>query len=293
MIVAHNQFELLKLLLSCLDHPQNDFYIHIDKKCKNVDFEGIKNSTCYSGLKFVNRISVSWGAFSLVEAELVLLKAAVQGDYDYYHLISGEDLPIKSNETILEFFENHKGFEFVHFSSKEYCNSFGSERRIKYYYPLQQMFGKEIGLYGAFSRAFVKVQRFFGVDRLKGSDLKIVCGSQWFSITKSLAGYVLENEDLVRKLCRKSFCVDEVFLQTLVYNSDFIERVYHFNDSGDYTSSLRYIDWNRGNPYTFSLEDYDELIGSKCLFARKFNILNEPEVCYAIAREIGSGEKSQ
>ena len=36
-------------------------------------------------------------------------------------------------------------------------------------------------------------------------------------------------------------------------------------------NSLRYIDWKRGNPYVFTLYDYEELINTKCLFARKFD----------------------
>ena len=42
-----------------------------------------------------------------------LLKAAIKGNYDYYHLISGMDLPIKTQKEIHEFFENNKGKEFI------------------------------------------------------------------------------------------------------------------------------------------------------------------------------------
>lgn len=36
---------------------------------------------------------------------------------------------------------------------------------------------------------------------------------------------------------------------------------------------LRYIDWSLGgsHPKTFTLSDYDNLIDSNCIFARKFN----------------------
>ena len=34
----------------------------------------------------------------MVEAELSLLRAAVPGKYDYYHLLSGVDVPIKSRD---------------------------------------------------------------------------------------------------------------------------------------------------------------------------------------------------
>ena len=41
------------------------------------------------------------------------------------------------------------------------------------------------------------------------------------------------------------------------------------NDSN--ISALRCIDWKRGRPYTFTIDDYDLLSKSKMLFARKFN----------------------
>ena len=39
----------------------------------------------------------------------------------------------------------------------------------------------------------------------------------------------------------------------------------------DYHSIMRYIDWNRGGPYVWRERDFDELINSDYLFARKFD----------------------
>lgn len=286
LIIAHNQFELLKLLLKCLDHPQNDFYIHIDKKVKTVDFEDIKSVVKYSGLTFTDRVSIRWGGFSQVESELVLMKSAIKGRYDYYHLLSGVDLPLKTSEQILRFFEENNGTEFIHFSNMSYCKSDNVIRRVKYYYPFQEIFGKEEGIYYYISRFMLKIQRLLKVNRLKNCNMEISCGAQWFSITGNLASYVVENEKKIKCLCKNGFCVDEIFLQTLVYNSDFIKKVYKFNDNEDYISSMRYIDWKRGTPYTFQKEDYEELINSDYLFARKFDIISNPEICYSIAEYV-------
>lgn len=58
-------------------------------------------------------------------------------------------------------------------------------------------------------------------------------------------------------------CADELFLQTVVMNSNLKSRVTGYN--------LRHIDFNRGRPYTWREEDLSELLNSKDLFARKFN----------------------
>lgn len=41
-------------------------------------------------------------------------------------------------------------------------------------------------------------------------------------------------------------------------------------------SCMREIDWNRGNPYVWQLEDYDQLVHSDRLFARKMNSSSLP-----------------
>ena len=35
MIMAHDQFELLSILIKMLDDPRNDIFLHIDKKAKD------------------------------------------------------------------------------------------------------------------------------------------------------------------------------------------------------------------------------------------------------------------
>ena len=49
-----------------------------------------------------------------VNAELLLLKKAVSvGSYQHYHLLSGADLPIKTQEQIVSFFEANKDKENI------------------------------------------------------------------------------------------------------------------------------------------------------------------------------------
>lgn len=37
LIIAHNNFEVLEILIKMLDYKHNDLYVHIDKKVKNFD----------------------------------------------------------------------------------------------------------------------------------------------------------------------------------------------------------------------------------------------------------------
>ena len=131
LIMAHNNFNQLKKLLELLDYEKNDIYMHIDKKSKfdkNELVKDIKKSKVY----FTERINVKWGSYRQIEAELILLKEATQKNYLYYHLLSGYDLPIKSNDEIFDFFEKNNGKQFIHFKNENDYDDI--ENRIKYYY---------------------------------------------------------------------------------------------------------------------------------------------------------------
>lgn len=57
------------------------------------------------------------GRFSLVEVELLLMEKAISmGNYSYLHLLSGVDYPIKSQDYIHKYCEEHWGTEFIGFA---------------------------------------------------------------------------------------------------------------------------------------------------------------------------------
>lgn len=95
LIIAHNEYEILKKLIKVLDDERNDIYIHIDKKSKS--FKKLKTElvSCYSNIFFTKRINVTWGGDSQIKCELLLLEEAFKIGYEYYHLISGVDFPNK------------------------------------------------------------------------------------------------------------------------------------------------------------------------------------------------------
>ena len=104
MISAHKNIRQLKLLLSMLDNEQNDIFLHIDVKSNDIDPEEISSHIKMSRLYLVERTSVKWASYSIVNATLLLLKCAIKhGPYAYYHLLSGQDLPLKPIEEINQF----------------------------------------------------------------------------------------------------------------------------------------------------------------------------------------------
>ena len=269
LIMAHNQYEILIKLIKLLDHENNTFYIHIDKKSKNIPWKAIEEAVCESKIIFIERISVNWGGYSQIQCILNLLKAAVKGNYDYYHLLSGVDMPLKNKYEILNYFEEHDGVEYVHFERETIQEKYLD--RIKTYYFFQER-AKNNKLFELLGRILKKIEIHLGVNRLKRVNQQIQFGASWFSITHSLVQYVLKQEQWIHDTFKYGFCVDELYLQSIIINSEYKEKLVENAFSGEYTSCLRHIDWKRGNPYVFRESDFQELIGSPCLFARKFDL---------------------
>ena len=57
LILAHNQFDILKKLVVALDSKHNDIYIHVDKKAKDFDEHEFSMLTKFSKVFFIKRKS--------------------------------------------------------------------------------------------------------------------------------------------------------------------------------------------------------------------------------------------
>ncbi len=280
LILAHNNFYTLKVLLKLLDNENNDIYIHIDKKTRNVPKEEILSVVQKSNLHWVTPIKTYWGHSSLVNAELKLIKTAIlNGEYEYLHLISGVDLPLKKQSEIHKFFEDNKGKEFVGFSN--FKNNY--EDRVKYYYWLQK-YEKNSKITAKLQEILTKFQKILKVNRLKNSNINIQKGCQWVSITGDFAKYIIKQEKWIQKFFANTNCSDELLMQTILINSPFAKNIYNKND--EYKSCLREIDWERGSPYVWKKEDKDILLSSNNIFARKFDENVDKEIMKIIMNNL-------
>lgn len=266
LIKAHHQFGLLEKLLILLDDERNDIYIHIGK---NVIYDKRKLESCTvrSHIYFVPPVKETWGGYSQIKSELSLFKAAKKGDYVYYHLLSGADLPLKTQDQIHSFFKQNEGKEFLYFCPSDFWKE--SAYKYEQYRFLQEKIGRENrGILYQAERVSLFLQRKLGICRNYGN-MCCCLGANWMSITHGLLKYILKNERLIYKMFHATLCCDEFFVQTLVWNSPFRKNVFSLKD--DYFACLRLIDWKRGQPYVWRKEDFQELIDAPHLFARKFD----------------------
>ncbi len=266
LILAHNQFDVLELLLKSLDDERNDIYLHFDKKVKELP----QLSTKKAGLTILkDRIDIRWGHISMVQAELLLMETALKQSYDYLHLLSGVDLPLKSQDYIHRFFEQNKGKEFVGYYNGG-ADSSPLELKVQRRHIFSDSFKGSGLIYQAKRVArflFLKMQLLAGLKRNEGIEFKK--GTQWFSITSDFARYILEHKEEINYIYADSFCCDEIVVQTLLWHSPFAQNIYERDDEAK--GCMRYVGWKDNKLLDFTLADLDSLQKSEALFARKFN----------------------
>ena len=269
LIIAHNNFSVLKKLLELIDDYRNDIYIHLDKKVKKFDFTYFKNLCKKSDLHFLKRrYNIKWGESSQVKAEMLLFKSSLKGHYKYYHLISGVDLPLKTQDFIHDYFSD-KDLIFLYYK-KDYT---------LFDYQRISLFRFSHSVPEKIKNILMTLQIRLKIDRIKKYNYHFARGRNWCSLPYDAVEYLVQKRRFIKHICRFSSCADEVYKQFLLYNSPLKDKI--FKDENGQTNDLREIDWIRrvnDSPHVFTIEDKEMLFNSKKLFARKFDEKVDKEI---------------
>lgn len=281
LIIAHNEFEVLEALLRMIDDERNDIYLHIDSKVQNIEkLELEKNIEKSKLIILEERISVTWGDYSQIACELKLLKEATKTEYDYYHLLSGVDLPIKTQDEIHDFFDKCGKKQLLHIDAPTLSAEY--KKRADKYWLINR---RKRNLPQKIINGLLLALQFM-VHRCKKSGLVYQKGANWFSITHDFAKYIVEKENLIRDTFKYTITADEMFAQTLLMSSEYREQLFDKRMNGAYEAIKREIDWKRGDPYVYRVEDLEQLLSSDNFFARKFSWNIDSEIVKALEEKI-------
>ena len=258
LILAHNHPTQLDRLVKRIVNEQADVYIHLDKKTDITPFVHLEK---LANVFFVKeRVVVKWGEYSVIKATLEGMKAilATKITYTHINLLSGNDYPLKSNDTIQQYLFANSGKSFMWFDRIFNDWPEGQLRCNKY----------DFGDYGFPGRyQLTKLSNTFLPNRKPPYKLVPHGRSQWLTITPTCAEYVLNylnNHSKAANYFRLTWCVDEIFFQTILCNSPLSTTLINNN--------LRHIPIdNECRPYTFTSTDVTELKASGKFYARKFD----------------------
>lgn len=264
LIIAHNEFEVLQRLISLLDHERSDFFIHIDAKVQNLPELKLEKGRLFM---LDERMDVRWGCVSQIEAELALLEYAHQkGPYDHYHILSGTHLPLKPVEELLRFYDEHAREEVMRFWPNDSGDADFKLRR--YHFPLRHYkFGSP--LKQRFCRlawqCVIKIQKVLGIRHLNNAFF--IKTDNWLSLTEEACTYLVKNRMQIHRKYKWSFCGDEYFVASEL--ALFPEQFKLYD-----CKNLLHVVFQHDTPRSFTLNQYPELQGTGCWWARKFTTLS-------------------
>lgn len=250
---------------------ENIVLIHVDKKTNIEDFLFLKGNNVH----FIeNRINILWGNVSQIISTIELMKYSLKYEYEYFFLLSGDDIPLKSNEELNNFLYKNSKYEFIHYQDGK-TSYINPEDRVKYNYPLF-FFLKKKTLYIRLKKFFVYTFKdVFYKNKLfydhKINIPKLYKGTNWFGLKKSTIIYILEyiyNNPWFLDLFEKSICGDEVFFHSIIKTNS---EIIIFDNPNYGHKALRYIDWVSGPefPKILNEEDISNMRKSNYFFARK------------------------
>ncbi|ASJ21057.1 glycosyl transferase [Brachyspira hampsonii] len=254
LILAHkNHNQLMRLI----NHLKKDFdiYVHIDKRA-NLNIKSFDNVKVYKKIKTYH------GGLSLVMATLFLIREAYKNDYDRYIFISGQDIPLKTNKEIIDFFDKNKDKEFTSFVNIKNNDNMYKEMSFRLNaYNFGKLYRKLLG------RKFREAISNIPFIKRKTPE-NIYYGSQWWNLSYNAIKYILEyvekNPEYLKRF-NYTWGSDEFFFQSILLTSSFKDNC--VNDC------LRYIIWGVGTPINLKMENYEGLKNNikDNLFARKFD----------------------
>ncbi len=269
LVMAHNEPQLLDALLKALDDKRNDIFIHIDAK---AGFDYASYKPYFSKIHYIaNRIDGRWGDFSLVEIEFALIRAAVRlGQYSHFHLLSGVDLPVKSQDFIHEYCKANPNTLFIGYAQNVTDHELSWRSQHRFLFSRSFKSGSAIK---KITRALVaRIQSLVKYTRYP---LTVKKGSQWWSITSDFAKYLLGNEQQIRHYFQGTYCPDEMVVQTLCWNSPFRHNICSVTD--EFHGCKRYIPWRNGSLMPFTDHDFTLMQHPDFWFARKFSPSDFPQ----------------
>lgn len=264
LILCGDEYKRLPLLVDQFDERFN-IYVHIDKKVSLPQTMRKLIKSKKSVKLLAQSYETNWGSMNIVNATLFLCRKALTDKCNtHFHLISGSDFPVATNEQIVESSQTSADNYMEYFPLPTPRWNDGGLSRLEYFHPLDCLDywnPKERERY----EKFLNVQKVMNIKR-KLLDIPYYGGSTWWSLSRKCIEYVIRNLNVnnIYASMQNTYIPDEMFFQTTLLNSPL--KRYIKNDN------RRYIVWRVKNghiPANLDMEDYDIIRNSNCLFMRK------------------------
>jgi hypothetical protein len=276
-ILAHKNPHQIKDLITLLDDGKSLFFMHVDGKISLSAFKCAESSNV---IFIKNRIQCYWGDFSLLKATLNGMEAIATymklnyDNHDYHFvLLSGEDLPLKSNAYINDFLKARSNTSFLHHWKLPYKNWWGGGFfRFESLFLFNPQKHKRSHFWLNYIIKKIGLDFFFPINTIKKyfPDLELFGSSQWMIFSKEMVKRVIEtskNDPLFIKQFRFSFAPDETYFPTLINHYGLAEDLIIEN----LNTNLAVFKHDANNASYLSINEIQDNNKPFTLFARKFD----------------------
>ncbi len=241
--------------------------IHFDARAAKAHHDRIRDAladnpnVCFAA----KRVKCGWGEWSLVEATLHAVEAAMEAfsQATHFYMLSGDCMPVKTAEYAHALLQSGDTdyIESVDYFDGGWIKTGFREERLIYRHFFNERQQKWL-----FYKSF-DLQKRLGLTRRIPDDLQMMIGSQWWCLRRRTLEAVLEfareRRDVMRFFAT-TWIPDETFFQTIVRHlvprEEIESRTLTFLMFSDY-----------GMPVTFYNDHHDLLLGQDALFARKIS----------------------
>jgi hypothetical protein len=263
IIQVHKHPAQLHRLLTKLQHPFIDCYVHVDAKSKLEDYaEALSLPQVYT---VKNRLNVTWAGWSQVAATLQSMQATRDSGhaYTYITMLSGQDYLIKPVDYIYNYLTGSDTRQYIDLIPEEELQTMLS--KMNNYHLVDYSFP---GKY-KFAQLLTKLLP----ARKPPLGLKFYSGSTWWSLTQDCVNFCLDyiqQHPSLARFFKYTWGPDEFIFHTILMKSKYKDQVTGYN--------LHYIDWSekKANPKMLALEDLEAMMQSDRLLARKFDMEKDP-----------------
>lgn len=303
IILAHKNPQQIQRLIGRLDTLNCHFYIHIDKGVPITPFlDALSDNANVFFIANQQREYGTWGDIGIVKATIAILSQIVKDNRNgYCILMSGQDYPLKNNESINTYFETNYGENYISTFPLPFSSGWGTDgglnRLNQYKINLTTKRFDFIQLPSVFERKFykkssipkllqlLKKKRFTAllklfVKRKFPKTMKPYGGEHWWAFpietVKELLNFINSNPKYL-KYHKNTLSPDEIFFHSVLM---------HLKEKKNalvIKPGITYVNWTRKNttlPVIFKEEDIEELREASLnkLFARKFDIESNEKI---------------
>lgn len=262
IITAYHNYNQLNQNLKLFSKFFN-CYVHIDARSELADEKKIKELNRIDHVTVISKYKINWGSYLHMMAIMdLLLLALKEKENTYFHIISGDDFPIKSADEFEAFFSDKNKMNYLELT--DISNDVNMKLRYEKFHFMHWINrrGKNMPLI-LFDKMVRQIQYHLPFKRKICFEYK---GLVWCSVTEEAARYVISRVRQKENLKTLKYCeiAEEFVFQNYLMGSEFKNKVVRNN--------YRYAVWDKqhvNGPRVLDIEDYNSMMESGCFFARK------------------------